>query len=189
MSRVHYSRSVGDIELMIMPADMIGSNYHKAGIFQGYDSAEAGSTALVLAATGHIAQAGDVIVFTSGSLEREAREVASTTTNTITLSTAFSGAPATADTFGILRPVAAKQAVGLHIDNDTDRRILISFDGSVNKMTVPATGSLTRDLASNNRRMGFKYLPHGPTEEEEYVYVKYHVLAPVLENLFIEIIQ
>lgn len=68
------------------------------------DSVEALSTQFFLNATSHLAKVGDIIRFTSGSLNREFVFVFSITANTITLSQILSDTPATSDTFEIWRP-------------------------------------------------------------------------------------
>ena len=65
------------------------------------DSAETGSTATVINATAHQAKIGDWIWFWSGNLNRQCRRVQGITPNTITVSSAFSTAPANGDNFYI----------------------------------------------------------------------------------------
>lgn len=68
------------------------------------DAVEASSTTRVINATAHVAQVGDVISFTSGNLNKNEYRVHAVATNTITVAEAMSEAPATSDTFKILRP-------------------------------------------------------------------------------------
>lgn len=65
------------------------------------DSAETGSTASTIVATAHAAKLGDWIWFHAGNLNRQVRRVASTTTNSFTVSSPFSTAPANGDAFYI----------------------------------------------------------------------------------------
>lgn len=65
------------------------------------DTAETGSTATVINATAHSAKIGDWIWFYGGNLNRQCRRVFTTDTNTITVSSAFSQAPANGDAFYI----------------------------------------------------------------------------------------
>ncbi len=69
----------------------------------GADAAEAGSTTRSIVATAHAALVGDVISWTSGSLNTKEYRVASVSTNAIVVSEAMSVAPTAADTFNILR--------------------------------------------------------------------------------------
>lgn len=68
------------------------------------DAAEAGSTTTGIVATGHLAQVGDVINWTSGNLDNNEYRVSEVDTNEITLCEEMSEAPAAADTFQIMRP-------------------------------------------------------------------------------------
>lgn len=72
------------------------------------DDVEAGSTASVINATSHSARIGDIILFTSGDLNREIATVRSVDANTITLSQNLSDAPAAAVTFSIRRWIPLK---------------------------------------------------------------------------------
>lgn len=67
------------------------------------DSAETGSTTSVLTVTAHSALVGDIIVFTSGTLNQRAFNVDAVATNTITLGQTTSAAASNGDTFDILR--------------------------------------------------------------------------------------
>jgi hypothetical protein len=69
----------------------------------GSDACEAGCTVTTIAATGHSAQKGDVISFTSGNLNRLEYKVWSVETDEITIAEKMPEAPANADTFDILR--------------------------------------------------------------------------------------
>lgn len=70
------------------------------------DTAETSSTSTVINATAHVAAVDDVIQFVGGTAANLGRQrvVASVATNTITVSPAFTTAPANGDTFLILRP-------------------------------------------------------------------------------------
>lgn len=67
------------------------------------DLTEAGSIATVLVATGHQANVGDVISFTSGINQNYQVVVAKITTNTIELAQELQGTPSIGDAFDILR--------------------------------------------------------------------------------------
>lgn len=68
------------------------------------DAVEATTTASVIKATGHAAAAGDLLIMKNGDEKYEVREVASVTTNTITLSVALSGAPSAGELFMLITP-------------------------------------------------------------------------------------
>ena len=65
------------------------------------DTAETGSTDTVINATAHSAKIGDWIWFYSGNCNRQCRRVSAIAANTITVSSAFSTAPANGDGFYI----------------------------------------------------------------------------------------
>lgn len=67
------------------------------------DSVDSATTSIITAAA-HLALAGDVVQFTSGTLNKEFVHVTSVDTNTITLAQTLSAAPSPGDTFVILRP-------------------------------------------------------------------------------------
>lgn len=67
------------------------------------DLVESSSTTTIINATAHNALPGDVIIFTSGNLDKQFAHVFSITPNTITLCQILSQAPATNDGFDILR--------------------------------------------------------------------------------------
>lgn len=67
------------------------------------DAAEAGSSAIAIVATAHVAQAGDVIRLTSGALSGREIKVYETAVNLITLAEELPSAVATGVTFQILR--------------------------------------------------------------------------------------
>lgn len=81
-------------------------------VFQvGTDAVDAGSTAskIVAAGIGSVARKGDIIRFTSGAMDGYEASVVAVGTNDVTLGEDLSAAPATLDTFSILRfihPVA-----------------------------------------------------------------------------------
>ena len=82
------------------------------GFFTGgnADAAEASSTSTVINATAHVATVGQSLKFTSGTLSGEEQFISSVTANTITVGSAFSGAPSAADTFetgDVIRPVSS----------------------------------------------------------------------------------
>lgn len=76
---------------------------HEAVRLVANDAVEASSTVRVINATAHLAQAGDVIWFTSGALDGVEVKVQEVDTNTITLVEDLVSAPAAAVTFEILR--------------------------------------------------------------------------------------
>lgn len=90
----------------------------------GTDAAEAACTTRIITATAHAALVGDVISFTSGSLNTKEYRVSAVATNTITVSEAMSVAPTATDTFSILRQkaalVAASGGISTAISNDTN---------------------------------------------------------------------
>lgn len=65
------------------------------------DTSETASTASTIIATAHAVKVGDWIWFYSGNLNRQSRRVASITTNSFTVSSPFSQAPANGDSFYI----------------------------------------------------------------------------------------
>lgn len=69
----------------------------------GTDTAEASSTTTLINATGHAAQVGDIIRFTSGTLNGQEVKVYSVASNTITLAEELPSAPALGVSFQILR--------------------------------------------------------------------------------------
>ena len=69
------------------------------------DQAEAGSTDIIINATAHQAEAGDLIRFTSGAQMGQEQYVYEVTANTITLHDNLPGAPAASDAFDILKSV------------------------------------------------------------------------------------
>lgn len=69
------------------------------------DAAEAGSTTTVINATSHSARVGDVVLFFAGANTNAWSTISATDTNTITVSPAFSNAPAAGNGFYILRPL------------------------------------------------------------------------------------
>lgn len=170
----------------------VGDNYHKVGWTVGSDAAEAGTTTTVINATGHAAAVGDIIIMTSGGEDGEARSVDSITANTITLTTALSGAPSATETFDILRPVSSKHVKVLHIENGLDRRVFFSTDASTDHITVANGSSLTLDLKTNNLRLGANntIIKQGSgTDPNQYLYVKTDGTAPTSGTLYISMIQ
>ncbi len=78
----------------------------------GSDAAEAASTTRVIVATAHAALVGDVISWTSGTLNTREYRVSAVATNSITVSAPMYAAPSAADTFDILRQKAAVLTAG-----------------------------------------------------------------------------
>lgn len=70
----------------------------------GSDAAETGSTTEVIVATAHVAQLGDVVRFTSGTLTGREVKVIAVSANAITVSDELESAPANGDVFLIMRP-------------------------------------------------------------------------------------
>ncbi len=90
----------------------------------GSDAAEALSTTRSIVATGHVALVGDLISWTSGSLDTKEYRVVAVATNAITVCEAMSVAPTAADTFDILRQKApvlgGDGSLGVSFTNDTN---------------------------------------------------------------------
>lgn len=68
------------------------------------DTAETGSTTEVINATGHVAQIGDIVRFTSGTLTDRESKIISVETNSITVADVLPAAPSNGDVFLIMRP-------------------------------------------------------------------------------------
>ncbi len=90
----------------------------------GADAAEAASTTRIITATAHAALVGDIISWTSGTLNTREYRVSAADTNTITVSVPMYVAPTAADTFNILRQkaavVTAAGGISTAISNDTN---------------------------------------------------------------------
>ncbi len=90
----------------------------------GSDAAEAACTTRIITATSHSALVGDVISWTSGSLNTKEYRVSAVATSTITVSEAMSVAPTAADTFNILRQkaglVESNGGISVSLANDTN---------------------------------------------------------------------
>jgi hypothetical protein len=123
-------------------------NLHDAGV----DACEAGTTASTINATAHAAEVGDTIALTSGALSGESSTVATVSTNALTVSPAFTGAPAAGVAFTIRRPqVGLSDALldGVIADSDlqleadlsgvlptADLRALDAIPGPINRLSV-----------------------------------------------------
>lgn len=187
MAVVLYSHDAEWAEMRVHAAASVSSNYMKTGTAVGSDAAEAGTTSTVLNATAHAAQAGDWIVMTSGGEDGEAREVASVTTNAITLDSALSGAPSATETFNIIRPQREHSEVGskiLLMKSTLDADILISFDGSTDHWILEAGDDLVLDFKGSNL-----HLPRGDDPSDNasdgWIYIKEASSTPTSGSLYI----
>jgi hypothetical protein len=114
------------------------------------DTAETGSTTSVLTVTGHSALVGDVLIFTSGSLNRQMFTVYAVAANTITLGQTSSVAASNGDGFDILRFALPRvdSAGGVRIGTvsgtvtaDTELPAAAALADNTGNPTVPAVGS------------------------------------------------
>lgn len=112
------------------------------------DLAEAGSTTQIINATAHVAEAGDIIRFTSGAtiFPREVN-VESVTTNTIILAKPLPTAPATSDPFDIMRyfnetvSLTGSPFSQVAFDRDGSNQIVTEDTGApANNRPLPTTG-------------------------------------------------
>lgn len=136
-------------------------------VFQvGTDAAEAGSTASVINATGHLALEGDIIRLTSGALSGREIKVYSVAANTITLVEDLSVAVSTGVTFEILRhKYPSVDSDGVINVNATiveaalapdggalpaDLKVVAGYDGAaVQVLKTDAAGELQVDVLSS----------------------------------------
>lgn len=168
----------------------IGSNWHKAGWEVGTDAAEASTTTTTIVATGHAAQAGDVIVMTSGGEDGEAIEVASVTANNILLISALSGAPSATETFTILRPVKFNRAKIMQFDSSLDQKVLLSVSAEIPtfaEFSVRSNADKTFDLKTNNLHAGSDNSKANLVEY--YLWIKEGPAAPSAGELDVIIIE
>lgn len=186
-----YNKKLRPLELQEIPAEAIGANFHKVGNHIEQDAAEAASTTLIINATAHNAQIGDQIIISSGSLKGEAREARLITTNTVTVDVAFSGSPASGDTFEILRPQLAQQVGLLSVENVTDVRIFLSIDGQKRNYTVNNNVTKSWDLRTNNYRLGHDNTNFTESNEDliQWLWIKHSGTAPTYEGVFVEMTQ
>lgn len=162
-------------EMMYHPAEAVANNWVKMGTNVGSDAVEVGTTATVLNVTGHAALAGDQIIMTSGGEDGEAREVASITANTITLSTALSGAPSSTETFRIIRPIRQDEHTGArwaHLHNGTNQTVDISFDGITRHMTLLSLEEWFPPGADYNLNAIPRGRDYDNTTNKGYVYIR-----------------
>jgi len=159
------------------PAVAVADNFTKMGTWVVQDAVEAASTATVINATGHVASAGDQIIMSSGTYDGEGREVASVTTDTITLSVALSGAPTAADTFEIVTPIQQNAVAGAayaHIHNGTNQPIDISFNGT----TIHTSLLSLEEWFPPGRNHNLNAIERGDTSAKGFVWHKASSTAP-----------
>lgn len=174
------SRAVWE-QLRNVTAATVSSNYSKVGTVIGSDAAATGTTATVITATGHSAAVGDEIVMTSGTYDEVAREVTAVDTDTITVEASFGGAPAAADTFSIVRPVAFNSTARpkiIQFLSTLNQEVLISFDGSTDQDVLAVNGAMSYDLNLNGLHL----------ELGGFIYVKHAGTQPTSGNLYIKVI-
>jgi len=109
----------------------------------GVDAAETGSTVSSIVATGHAAQIGDVIWFTSGALDDREVRVISVSTNEIVLADEMPAAPGNGDTFAIMRPRSPQIDVNGNLTTTPGpvQFVLNSVDTEVEQDTVTPANS------------------------------------------------
>lgn len=95
------------------------------------DQAEAGSTDIIINATAHLAEAGDLIRFTSGAQMGQEQYVFEVTANTITLHDNLPGAPAASDEFDVLKAVT----LTLGADGSFSGPVKFLLDGGIVDVT------------------------------------------------------
>lgn len=108
------------------------------------DAAESGSSEYVINATAHTAIIGDLIEFTSGSLNGQIVSVYATSANQITLAQTLGAAIGAGDTFNILRasfPVLSSSG-GMTVDTELEAAHLLA-DGDPIPFT-PDVGAIVR---------------------------------------------
>jgi hypothetical protein len=110
---------------------------HMAVYSVGSDAVEASSTTSVINATAHAAKVGDVICFTSGTLDGQEVKVSAVSTNAITLAETLASAPANGVTFNILRHKYLKVASdgGLSVSGGTLQYVRDGVDTYVEEDT------------------------------------------------------
>lgn len=185
----NYTTRIKPHRLIDMAAASVGSEWHKAGWTVGADAAEASTTDTIINATGHSAQAGDIIVMTSGDEDGEAKEVASVTANTITLASALSGAPSAAETFNILRPVPLNKVKIVRFNSGLNQDVNISYGSALPTYAedlVAANGDVAYDLKSNNMHLGADNMMS--STDEHYIWVK-ESTTPSSGSLYITVLE
>jgi hypothetical protein len=132
----------------------------------GTDTAEASSTTTLINATGHAAQVGDIIRFTSGTLSGQEVKVYSVASNTITLAEELPSAPALGVSFQILRhkyPVVNASGELLTVSSFSEAataadggalpaltKVVSGYDGStVQVLKTDSDGELQVDVLSS----------------------------------------
>ena len=97
------------------------------------DTAETASTASTIIATAHSVKVGDWIWFYAGNLNRQSRRVASITTNSFTVSSPFSQAPANGDSFYVYTDgfVRVSSTGVANVTDGTSSGILQSIDNAL----------------------------------------------------------
>jgi len=156
----------------------------------GTDAVEADASSSVLYAESHSAQAGDIIVMTSGDEDGEAQEVSSVTDDSITLSTALTGAPSAAETFTILRPVVLNKALIIQLDSSLDQKVLLAEGQTAPsnaQFSIRSNADKSFDLKSNNLHAGANNA--FDATDEYYIWVKVDSSAPTSGELDITIIE
>jgi hypothetical protein len=129
----------------------------------GTDAVEAGSTTYVINATSHSARRGDVINFTSGTLDGYEVRVSEVATNTITLAEELPSAPSAADTFQILRhksPVIDDNGIMSAKELTSSTATLSNVSSSASSVTI---------LAANTSRLGATVF----NDSTEVLYLKF----------------
>jgi len=122
----------------------------------GSDIVEAGSTTTVINATGHAVKKGDVISFSSGNLNGQEVKVYSVEANRITVAEVLPEAPATSDTFDILRHKYPRvNSVGVPSISIAPLAIVDFIDTSVGPVietstdAIPASGGTPLTIVSS----------------------------------------
>ncbi len=114
------------------------------------DTAETGSTASSIVATSHTALPGDILVFTSGNLNRVTVPVFAKSANAITPGVTLSEAPANGDGFDILRisypRINSAGALSTTVSSgsvtaDTEMPAAAALADNTSNPTAPAVGS------------------------------------------------
>lgn len=120
----------------------------------GTDAVEATSTASVIKATGHAAQVGDVINFTSGNLDGHEVKVIKVEANLIYLGEELSEVPGTGDTFEIERHKYPK------VNDDGDLNVSVTSTGVIAFLKNAVATQVTEDTVTpaNNRPLPVKLM-------------------------------
>ena len=190
MANMLYSQDADWQEVRVIAAASVADNFMRTGTAVGSDAAEASTTASVIVATAHAAQAGDVIVMTSGDEDGEARVVSSVATNSITLESDLSGAPSATETFNIIRPQRSPKHDEIKIviiKSTLNQDVWLSFDGSTNHLLLEAGDDLVLDLKGSNLHV--ERGDDGDDGTKGYIHVKTVSTAPTTGSLYISTIR